>query len=128
LEDYVALLGPKANDKLVPFFREACVFLMPCVKTQDGNMDGIPVAMMEAMACQVPVVSTVISGIPELVEDGTTGRLVQEKDVDALTGVLKELLGDMDKIERFGRASREHILKGFSANENAAKLRELIGA
>ena len=126
LQDYVVLLGPKANDKLVPFFRKACVFLMPCVKTQDGDMDGIPVAMMEAMACQVPVVSTTISGIPELVEDGVTGRLVQEREVDALTEVLKELLGDMDEIGRLGKAAREHVLKGFSVYENAAKLRELI--
>jgi colanic acid/amylovoran biosynthesis glycosyltransferase len=126
LEDYVVLLGPKTNDELVSFFREACVFLMPCVKTQDGNMDGIPVAMMEAMACQVPVVSTIISGIPELVEDGVTGRLVHEREVDALTEVLKELLGDMDQIGRLGKAAREHVLKGFSVYENAAKLRKLI--
>ncbi len=89
-------------------------------------MDGIPVAMMEAMACNVPVVSTRISGIPELVEDGITGRLAAEKDVDAVAQIIQELLGDADKIERFGKAGRERVLKDFCISENAAKLRELI--
>jgi glycosyltransferase involved in cell wall biosynthesis len=99
---------------------------MPCVKTPDGDMDGIPVAMMEAMACEVPVVSTAISGIPELVEDGLTGRLAPEKNVDALAQVLEELLEDADRIQRFGKAARVHVLKDFSISKNAAKLRELI--
>jgi len=101
---------------------------MPCIKTPDGDMDGIPVSMMEAMACEVPVVSTAISGIPELVKDELTGRLAPEKDTDALAQILKELLEDMDKIRRYGKAGREHVLKDFCISENAAKLRELIRA
>ena len=89
-------------------------------------MDGIPVAMMEAMACEVPVVSTNISGIPELVEDGQTGRLVPEKDAGALAKVLEELLGDADMLQRLGKAGRRRVLKDFCVSENAAKLRELI--
>ncbi len=126
LADYVKLLGARPNDQLTELFSRASVFLMPCVKTPDGDMDGIPVAMMEAMACEVPVVSTAISGIPELVEDGITGRLAPEKDADALAQILQELLEDMDKIEQFGRAGRERVLTDFCISENAAKLRELI--
>jgi len=99
---------------------------MPCVKTPDGDMDGIPVAMMEAMACEVPVVSTAISGIPELVEDGLTGCLAPEKDADALAQVLEELLEDAERIQRFGKAARVRVLRDFSISQNAAKLRELI--
>jgi len=91
-------------------------------------MDGIPVSMMEAMACEVPVVSTGISGIPELVDDGLTGRLAPEKGVDELAQILKGLLEDMDKIRKFGKAGREHVLKDFCISQNAAKLRELIRA
>ncbi|MDT8303601.1 MAG: glycosyltransferase [Sedimentisphaerales bacterium] len=126
LSDKVKLLGAKPNDQLGGLFSRASVFLMPCVKTSDGDMDGIPVAMMEAMACEVPVVSTTISGIPELVEDGVTGRLAPEKDVDALAQILQELLEDMDKIEQFGKAGRQRVLTDFCISENAAKLRELI--
>ncbi len=124
----VKLLGAKPNDQLTELFSQACVFLMPCVKTPDGDMDGIPVAMMEAMACEIPVVSTTISGIPELVEDGLTGRLAPEKDADALAQILKELLEDTGRIEWLGKAARVRVLKDFSISENAAKLRDLIRA
>lgn len=126
LSDKVKLLGARPNDQLTELFSRASVFLMPCIKTPDGDMDGIPVAMMEAMACEVPVVSTAISGIPELVEDGITGQLAPENDADALAQILQGLLEDMDKIEQFGKAARERVLKDFSISENAAKLRELI--
>ena len=126
LSDKVKLLGARPNDQLTELFSRASVFLMPCVKTADGDMDGIPVAMMEAMACNIPVVSTRISGIPELVEDGITGRLAPEKDADALAQILQELLVDTDKIEQFGKAGRERVLTDFCISENAAKLRELI--
>jgi colanic acid/amylovoran biosynthesis glycosyltransferase len=79
LQGRVELLGLKANDQLVPFFSQACLFFMPCVKTENGDMDGIPVAMMEAMACEVPVISTRISGIPELVQHNVNGFLVDMK-------------------------------------------------
>ncbi|MGD2094611.1 MAG: glycosyltransferase [Phycisphaerales bacterium] len=126
LNNNVKLLGAIPNDKLTELYSQACVFLMPCVKTPDGDMDGIPVATMEAMACELPVISTAISGIPELVEDGVTGRLAPEKDVEALAQILKELLENMDKVKQFGKAGRERILKDFCISENAAKLRELI--
>ncbi|UCE99389.1 MAG: glycosyltransferase [Planctomycetota bacterium] len=126
LEDNVQLLGAKPNDQLAGFFSKACAFLMPCIKMSDGNMDGIPVAMMEAMACHVPVVSTSISGIPELVENDVTGYLVRDKDEDALAEVLEKLLGNMDKIKQFGKAGSKRVLKEFSIHKNAAKLRELI--
>ena len=126
LADHVKLLGARPNDQLAELFNRASIFLMPCVTTPDGDMDGIPVAMMEAMACEVPVVSTAISGIPELVEDGITGRLASEKNVEALAQILQELLGDMDKIEQFGKAARERVLADFCISENAATLRGLI--
>ncbi len=128
LADTVKLLGARPNDQLTELYSRACIFLMPCVKTSGGDMDGIPVAMIEAMACEVPIVSTAISGIPELVEDGITGRLTSEKDTDSLAQILKELLADMDKIEQFGKAGRERVLKDFCISKNAAKLRELIRA
>ena len=126
LEDSVKLIGARPNDQLTKLLGEASVFFMPCVKTPSGDMDGIPVAMMEAMACEVPVVSTAISGIPELVDDKVNGRLVPGPDTGALSGVLNELLGDMDKIKCFGKAAREKVYKDFNIYDNAAKLMGLI--
>ncbi len=126
LEDFVVLLGPKANDQLIQFYSKASIFFMPCVKTQNGDMDGIPVAMMEAMACEVPVVSTRLSGIPELVQHNVTGLLVDEKDPRVLAEAIKILFDNPDRIRRFGRAARRQIEQNFNTTKTAAQLRELI--
>ena len=126
--EMVKFLGPKSNDEIVELFNRACLFLMPCVRTANGDMDGIPVAMMEAMACEVPVVSTTISGIPELVEDGVTGRLASPMDSKALVRILSELLADTGKINQYGRAGRERVLRDFDISKNAAQLRNLIAS
>ncbi|MCJ7778666.1 MAG: glycosyltransferase [Sedimentisphaerales bacterium] len=134
LEDRVELLGPKANDQLIPFYSGACLFFMPAVKTQIGDMDGIPVAMMEAMACEVPIVSTRISGIPELVQHGINGLLVETRDdgrwtmdeKQALTDAVECLLSNPDKVRRFGHAARQQVEQNFNVTRTAAQLRQLI--
>ncbi|MFQ6034980.1 MAG: glycosyltransferase [Sedimentisphaerales bacterium] len=148
LEDCVVLLGPKPNDQLVEFYSRASVFFMPCVKTQNGDMDGIPVAMMEAMACELPVVSTRLSGIDELVHHSVNGLLVDMREephvkrgakylapqftagfgefVDTLAEAVKSLLSNPDRIRQFGRAARKQIEKNFNIKKTAAQLRQLI--
>jgi len=148
LEDCVVLLGPKANDQLVQFYSKASAFFMPCVKTQNGDMDGIPVAMMEAMACEVPVVSTRISGIPELVHHNVNGLLVDMREephvkrgakylapqfiagfgefFDTLAEAVESLLSNPDRIRRFGRAARQQVEQNFNVTKTAAQLRQLI--
>lgn len=126
LEDCVVLLGPKSNDQLIQFYSKASVFFMPCAKTKNGDMDGIPVAMMEAMACEVPVVSTRLSGIPELVQHNVNGLLVDKQDPGALADVIKSLFNNPDKIRQFGRAARQQIVQNFNIKETAAQLRQLI--
>jgi len=126
LSKQVLLLGPRANDQLIPFFSQACLFFMPCVITQDRDMDGIPVAMMEAMACEVPVVSTRISGIPELVQHNVNGLLVDKAEPDILAGAIESLLSDFDKIRQFGCVARQQVEQNFNITKTAAQLRQLI--
>jgi glycosyltransferase involved in cell wall biosynthesis len=126
LDRQVILLGSQPNDRLVPLLSRACVFLLPCVQVPGGDMDGIPVAMMEAMACEVPVVSRQISGIPELVHHNVNGLLVREQVPAAIAEAVKELLVDPDKARRFGRLAREQIQQNFNIVETSAQLRELI--
>ena len=78
------------------------------------------------MACGVPVVSTRISGIPELVENGVNGMLVKEKDVDALADSIKTLLSDMGKLRKYGEAARQKVFVEFNIMENAKQLRKLF--
>lgn len=126
LQDRVELLGRRPNDQLVDLLSEASAFVLPCVRLPSGDQDGIPVAMMEAMACRVPVVSTYISGIPELVEDGVNGYLVAERDVEALAEALKKVSTDTDVVERLGRAGEQRVQRYFNVDDTAAQIRELI--
>jgi glycosyltransferase involved in cell wall biosynthesis len=126
LQDAVRLLGAQPNDRLVPLLGRTSVFFMPCIQVPSGDMDGIPVAMMEAMACKVPVVSRAISGIPELVAHGVNGLLVEDSDPNLLADALAELLHDPDKVERFGAAARDYVQNNFDITRTAADLRTLI--
>ena len=126
LQEHVQLLGWRPNDQFMDLLRQTDLFVMPCVQNAQGDMDGIPVAMMEAMAAGVPVVSTFLSGIPELVEDKVTGRLVQPRDVDGLAAALSECLADRDALDRMSKASREKVRREFDQVANAAALRQLI--
>jgi colanic acid/amylovoran biosynthesis glycosyltransferase len=126
VKDSIKLLGSISNDQLKQRLSRASIFLMPCIQTPDGDMDGIPVAMMEAMACEVPVVSRRISGIPELVQHDVNGLLVDEEEPGAIAEAVRLLLTDPDKISRFGQAAREKIKQDFNIMETAAQLRKLI--
>ena len=86
-------------------------------------MDGIPVALMEAMAAGVPVVSTRVSGIPELIRDRRTGLLAPQKDAAALAEALERLRRDPDLASRLGASGRAHVLQRFNLLESAARLR-----
>jgi glycosyltransferase involved in cell wall biosynthesis len=122
------MLGAVPNDQLLGLFERAVFFLLPCVTEADGDQDGIPVAMMEAMACGVPTISTEISGIPELVEDGVNGVLVPQRDAQALASAMKRLLEDMDFAARLGEASRKRVCEEFDTEPNARLLRQLIAS
>ena len=85
------------------------VFALPCQVAPDGDEDGVPVAMLEAMARGVAVVTTPIGGIPEVIEDGVSGRLVPPRDPETLAGVLRTLRADPDQRRRLGTAGRAHV-------------------
>ena len=88
--------GFKPSHEVKAMLDDADVFLLPSVTGADGDMEGIPVALMEAMAVGIPVLSTVHSGIPELIDSGHSGWLVAENDPKALADKLRAL-GHMDQ-------------------------------
>lgn len=85
------------------------VFVLPCQIAPDGDEDGIPVAMLEAMARGVAIVTTPVGGIPEVIEDGVSGRLVPPRDPETLAGVLRTLCADPSQRRRLGQAGRAHV-------------------
>lgn len=105
---------------------EASVFVLPCVRVRDGAMDGIPVSLMEAMALKVPVVSTRLSGIPELVRDGETGLLIPPRDPVALADAIETLLNDSALAGRLAENAHRLVSEEFDLRKNARRLAELI--
>ncbi len=124
LHDNVQLLGARPQAEVRRYLYSAGMFVLPSVVTNNGNMDGIPVALMEAMAAGTPVISTRVSGIPELVEDRLSGLLVPQKDPVRLAGAIEELiaLAGPARLE-MTRAARSAIEDRFSVQRESAKLR-----
>ncbi len=127
LEQVVSFLGSQPRDVVQRLLGRADVFALPSVTARDGQMEGIPVALMEALASGVPVVASDLSGIGELVEHEGNGLLVPERDAEQLADALSLLADDEDLRQQFGRAGRQTILTSFQLDENVAQLHALFG-
>ncbi len=126
LRDSLEMPGALPQERVKAMLGEADVFVLPCVTAKSGDRDGVPVALMEAMALGVPVVSTTVSGIPELVTDEETGLLVAEGDAEALAGALERLVADPALREALSRRARKTIEARFNLETIAAELESLF--
>lgn len=126
VEDCVRLEGSMPQEDLLPLLKQADAFVLPCVLAKDGDQDGIPVSLMEAMAYGVPCVSTGVSGVPELIEDGKEGLLVPQKDGLALANALEKLARDPELRRKLGKAGRLKVEREFTLQGLAGKLDELF--
>ncbi len=126
LAGQVSLLGQQPRDRVSALISQADVMVLPSVITANGRKEGIPVALMEALASELPAIATSISGIPELVENNRTGLLVPERDVEALTEALIRLYYEPKLGEQLGAEGRRKVLREFDLNSNAAKLSALF--
>ena len=125
---HVRLAGPQPQAELIGTFREAAVFAAPCVIGADGDRDGLPTVLLEAMALGVPCVATDVTGIPELVRNGETGLCVPQRDPAALAAALKRLLDDADLRIHLATRARRLIEQDFDIHRNAAQLRKTFAA
>lgn len=122
LEGKVNLLGAKPQEEVRRHLETSTVFALPSVCTKEGNMDGIPVALMEAMASGIPVVSTKVSGIPELIEDGKNGYLIEPANPSQLAATLKNMLADESLRHAMAKQARLTIEEQFTSSIEAKKL------
>ncbi len=125
LEDRVELLGPRPQGEVRDLVQAAAVFAAPCVVGGDGNRDGLPTVLLEAMALGTPCVSTGVTGIPEVVRDGETGLLVDEHDPSTLAVAIERLLQDGALRVELAERARGLIEKDFDIVRNTAAMREL---
>jgi glycosyltransferase involved in cell wall biosynthesis len=126
LQNRVALSGSKPQRDVRRRLAAANVFVLPSVVEPQGGMDNLPTVIMEAMATALPVISTDIGGIPEMVVQNETGFLVQPGDAVALAGAIKKVIDDGQLAQRLGRAGYERAREFFSIEKNVRDLCALI--
>jgi len=126
LEDIVAVQSSVTQEELKRIYERATVFALPCLVMDIGDRDGIPNVLVEAMAMKLPVVSTDISGIPELVQSGVNGLLVQSRDEVLLAEAIAALLDNPGLRRRLGEAARARVLHSFDSKRNTVFLKNLF--
>ena len=126
LTDTVRLRSAVTQEELQQIYQQATLFILPCQVAENNDRDGIPNVLVEAMAMGLPVISTNISGIPELIEHGVSGWLVPQKDVRALAEASAELLAAPALRQKLGRAAREKVCRSFDAEANVQALHRLF--
>jgi glycosyltransferase involved in cell wall biosynthesis len=126
LEAWVRLLGPRPQAEMVRALAEACAFAAPSVIGSDGDREGLPTTLLEAMALGTPCVSTDVTGIPEVLRHGETGLLVPQNDPVALADALQRLLTDLPLRLKLARQARSQIEREFDTRVNSARLRRII--
>ncbi len=126
LDDRFEFLGTLSQADLFDEYRRSNVFALACRITDDGDRDGIPNVLMEAMAAELPVVSTAVSGIPELIDDGVNGLLVPSEDASALADAIWRLAKDPELSHRLAHAGATTIAEHFDGEALAQKMAALF--
>ena len=126
LADSVMLMGPLPQEEVARLLPSADCYVQPSVILDSGKMEGIPVALMEALACQVPAVATAISGIPELIRPGETGYLVSPANPRAIANALVRIVEQPEEAAALAAAGRRLVLREFNLCANVARLSDLF--
>ncbi len=126
LQSIVEIIGPCPQNEVFEQVQNAAVFAAPYVIGKDGNRDGLPTVLLEAMALGTPCVSTDVTGIPEVVRDEETGLRVAQHDAKALADALERLLTDSTLRVRLATQARQLIESEFDIHRNTASLRTLF--
>ena len=122
LQNYVKLLGPKPQHEIAEHLAMGTVFVLPSVIDASGGMDNLPTVIMEAMATGLPVISTPIGGIPEMVVQNETGVLVPAGDSSALASAIERVIADFSLARRLGENGYKRANELFSIEKNVREL------
>ncbi len=122
----ILITGARTQNQIASAFAQASLFILPCVYAADGGSDNLPTVIMEAMAAGLPVISTPVAGVPEMIVDGETGYLVPERDPEALAARIRTLLGDPERARAMGLAGRHRCEQLFDAERVAEQLRDIL--
>ena len=126
LTTVITLTGPLPQGEVIERLARSALFALPCVAEVGGGMDNLPTVVMEAMAVGLPVISTALGGVPEMVRDGITGLLVPEHQPVALADALAQILADQRLARSLGEAGRQRAAELFAIHKSAEALRALF--
>lgn len=126
LTDRIRMLGALPQHEVARLMGEADIFVLPSVIAWNGQMDGIPISLMEAMAAGKPVIGSAISGIPELVQHGTNGVLVDSTHPDRIASAIRRLIDDPELRVTLGRRGRERVRSEFDVRRTSDQLIDLF--
>lgn len=122
----VVVAGPAPESEIIALLRKATVFALPCVTDSKGDSDNLPTVIMEAMAAGLPVVSTPVAGVPEMVVDGITGCLAPENSPSLLAEKLRLLLENRDLRESMGQAGSARCRELFDVRKTCGELHRIL--
>ncbi len=127
--DKVTFFGyvPYHGDRLVEAYRKADIFCLPSITADDGDKEGIPGTIVEAMASGLPVISTYHAGIPEIIDSGRNGILVREGDIEAMAQAFAKLINDPSLRERLGEAAAKRAASELNLQQGTAQLETIYG-
>ncbi len=128
LTERVELLGAATHKQVIEMYQQATIVTLPCIIDKQGDRDGLPIALVEALYMGVPVVSTQVSGVPELISEEVNGLLVPPQDSTALAAALARLLDDPLLRGHLARAGRKTVLERFDMAQNVQHLISLFYA
>lgn len=126
LEEWVSFEGAEPFGEILKSYHWADVFVLACVKSQTGEHDITPNVILEAMAMELPVVSTKTGAIPEIITHRKTGLLVDPGDADALAEALKSLILAPDLRIKLGKAGRRQVIENYNISQNVSKMAGLF--
>ncbi len=128
IDNRIQFLGALRHEQVMPLFAKACCFVQHSVQPTYGDAEGTPVAILEAGAAGLPVVSTRHAGIRDAVVDGETGFLVEERDINGMANAMIALLKDKPLARAMGENAREHIRKNYNIDRHLSCIDGLIEA
>ena len=127
LSEMVTLAGPRPQSDVIAALQNAAAFAAPCVVAADGDRDGLPTVVVEAMSLGTPCVTTDVTGLSEIVRDGETGLRVPQHAPEALADALARMLDDKALRVLLAEEARRQVERDFDVDRNAAELRSAFG-
>ncbi|MGD1834807.1 MAG: glycosyltransferase family 4 protein [Nitrososphaeraceae archaeon] len=126
LQNFVNILGATPREEMLQRIQDASIFVVPSIISNDGDRDGLPTTLLEAMAIGTPCISTDVTGIPEVIHDGVTGVIVPSKNPLKLAEAIDNLLSDYNSVKSLVKNANRLVHSKFNIHENSEQLRTVL--